>query len=212
MQPRPLLPTAPEPAPELRRQAIHALLTSLSTYTPSTAPAGLLSVLKALGRSPAGSEELARPPALTTLITYGGLKRLSTSLPPLTLSPSACGVPDAFGREARFTELAEVAALPADPLAPGEAEALRTLCNVTQLHPSGRAVFPGVLQAEEGAVAGLVRLMNTEGGGFLAGRLLFLATSQAGPLIGALVEGVEVVAGLEQVSTAGRLFALWLCR
>lgn len=127
---------------------------------------------------------------------------MSTTLKPLELSSSSRLVPNAFEAQARFTELGQVQPLAADPLTAQESEALRTLCNVTQLHPSGRALFPSLLQAEEGAVTGLVRLLNAEGAGFLAGRLLFLATSQASSLTGDLVEGVEVIAGLEQVSDA----------
>lgn len=189
--------TAPEPSTETRRIVISSLLSSLQSFNPSTVPPSLLSVLKAVGRSPAGSEELGRRTALLTLLSYSGLSRLSSALPPLTFPPSASPVP--AEESGRFSEVAEQQPLPPNPLSINEAEALRTLCNVLQLHPSGRTLFPSLLQETAGTVVGLVRLMGTEGGGFLAGRLLFLATSQMSGLVGELVDGVEVIAGLCQV-------------
>ncbi|ORY89730.1 guanine nucleotide exchange factor synembryn-domain-containing protein [Leucosporidium creatinivorum] len=190
-----------EPAPETRRRLLSALLSSLSsTFLNITADPALLaplaSLLKFLGRSPAGSEELGRGSALKVLLTLGGLARAATLAPaPTTTLSRAAGADDEEDDE----EQEGIEALEKDLLRTYESEALRCLCNVLTLHPSARDLFPEVLAEEPDRLAlkGMVRLMGCEGAGFLAGRLLFLLTSKPGELISVLAEGEDTVKAME---------------
>lgn len=196
-----------EPPPETRRRILGSLLASLdSTFLVTTSPdpaslAPLASLLKFLGRSPAGSEELGRVDALRTLLLLGGLARAAEL-------PSAA--PSSPPRDAEDSEEdlnKGVEAYEQDPLQPYESEALRCLCNVLTLHPAARDIFPEVLASEPERLAlkGMVRLLACQGAGFLAGRLLFLLTSKSGELISELTEKEATVEALELV---GRSFAL----
>ncbi|GAA5910496.1 uncharacterized protein JCM6883_003029 [Sporobolomyces salmoneus] len=190
-----------EPSIEQRRKLIAALLSFASprSETLSTESNSLLlyaSTLKFLGRSPAGSEELARENGIEILLALGGVRRLA-QLPRTEVEPD-----DSTREDDDDTEATASRALQRreeDPLKPYEAEALRCLCNVLILHPSARDVFPNVVLADDKrqALKGLVRILGCEGAGFLGGRLLFLLTSKPSEAVAELVldEGiVEVLA------------------
>lgn len=182
----------PQLQPETRRKLLSLLLAcfasdAVAPLSPSSPVAFLstvLSLIKFVGRSAAGSEELGREPALQTLLEMGGLRR-AASLP-----------------QAAWDEDEDELELERDPLLPHESEALRCLCNTLTLHPAARDFFPLVLVRDRAWLEGIVRLLDVEGAGFLAGRLLFLLTSKQGDLIIDLVEQGNLVRTLIDVSRA----------
>ncbi|GAA5866952.1 hypothetical protein JCM1840_005917 [Sporobolomyces johnsonii] len=186
------LSTGQELAAEQRRKLVAALLSSAPISADSPLLAPLCSLLKLLGRSPAGSEELARENGLRILLDLGGLKRVADLPRPDKPAPR-----DDDDDE---MDLATAAQGEADPLKPAESEALRCLCNTLMLHPSARDVFPDVLLADDkrSAMKGMVRILGCDGAGFLGGRLLFLLTSKASDAVGELVLGGEVVEILQE--------------
>ncbi|KAK4705707.1 hypothetical protein P7C70_g501, partial [Phenoliferia sp. Uapishka_3] len=204
-----------EPPPETRRKLLSHLLASLSlssgpsssipTFNPSSPPAVLLptiALIKLLGRSPAGSEELAREPGLKTLLAYGGLSRVATTLPPRRRQKPNQGLGIT---EIDSDDEDEDSVTPAedekDPLSLSESEALRCLCNTLTLHPAARERFPITVTENQDWVRGMVRLLSVTGAAFLAGRLLFLLTSKPGELVTDLTERGDVVESLQDYST-----------
>ncbi|GAA6055774.1 hypothetical protein JCM3770_004795 [Rhodotorula araucariae] len=187
-----------DPGPEQRRQLVAAVLAAapLALVRPASPTLGpLCTLLKFLGRNPAGTEELARAPGLTTLLALGGLTRVA-DLPPAATSSSTVPEEDDDDTAAERT----LTALEEDPLLPSEQEALRCLANTLTLHPSARELFPDVLLADgrRGALRGLVRVLGCRGAGFLAGRLLFLLTSKPSVLVGELVHQGDCVEAMRQ--------------
>ncbi|KAI5474584.1 guanine nucleotide exchange factor, Ric8 [Pseudohyphozyma bogoriensis] len=209
---------AAEPSHDVRRRLLVALLSSLSpsststssqTLTPTSPPSTLypiLALIKLLGRSAAGSEELARERGLTILLTYGGLA--SASKLPVKRTKArrdrdeGLGITELGDDEDPAVEEDPLTPMPRseerDPLAPSEAEALRSLCNVLMLHPAAREAFPAVLMEDRTWLHGMVRLLNVPGAGFLAGRLLFLLTTMPSDLVAELVEKTDAVDLLEE--------------
>lgn len=185
----------PELQPELRRKLLSHLLATLSTLPsdPSNSPAQIqllstsLSLVKFLGRSAAGSEALAQHDGLCILLQHGGLAR-SNEFAPLEENDDECESNDDRTVEAG-----------SDPLTSYESEALRCLCNTLTLHPESRDVFSVVLSENTKWIDGIVRLLEMQGAGFLAGRLLFLLTSKASNLViklggeGAVVKSIAAV-------------------
>lgn len=185
-----------EPTIEIRRELITNLLTSLSeeeqslnlntttidsiTTTQNQSLLTKLSILKHLGRSPAGSEELSRDKGLRILLNYSGLSRVSNR-PNLTYT--------------KGTTLIET-----DPLLSYESESLRCLCNCLMLHPNARELFPDLVLENSNWVKGMISLLGTDGAGFLAGRILFLLTSKQGDSIVGMSEEGHVVKALSEVS------------
>ncbi|GAA5890693.1 hypothetical protein JCM8208_004964 [Rhodotorula glutinis] len=196
-----------DPSPEQRRKLVSAILTAASFALDHSAPPPhllhLCTLLKLVGRSPAGTEELTRANGLTTLLRLGGLAR-AADLPPSSevatpSSNSDDGQDDDADDAARATRA--LSSLEEDPLSPSEQEALRCLANTLTLHPSARELFPDVLLAEadqRASVRGLVRLLSCKGAGFLAGRLLFLLTSRPSELVGELALEGECVVAMQQ--------------
>lgn len=214
--------------PETRRRLLSLLLASLSpssssphstTLTPSS-PASLLeptlSLIKLLGRSPAGSEELGRERGLSILLAYGGLSRVATSLPPRVRrqrrrAPQVgLGIVELDSDDDGEEEDEALVEPERDPLTPAEAEALKCLCNTLTLHPSARDLFPHVVLEDRTWVQGMVRLLAVQGAAFLAGRLLFLLTSKPGEMVTELTEQGEVIGALEEVSFLPPLLSLAL--
>ncbi|GAA5919984.1 hypothetical protein JCM1841_004412 [Sporobolomyces salmonicolor] len=185
------LSTGQEPVPEQRRKLVAALLSSAPASADSPLLAPLCSLLKLLGRSPAGSEELGRENGLRILLLLGGLKRVADLPRPDKPVPRD----DDDEMDPALAAQGE-----ADPLKPAESEALRCLCNTLMLHPSSREVFPDVLLADDkgSALKGMVRILGCDGAGFLGGRLLFLLTSKASEAVGELVLAGEVVEILQE--------------
>lgn len=186
-----------------------------------------LSLIKLFGRAPAGSEELSREKALQTLLAYSGLARCGKLLRrpggvggfrseqqrrrrgrsedrPTGIVELVSSEDEEDLDEDEDSELNVTTPMPtrlnansSDPLTHSESEALRTLCNVLMLHPSSRVAFPSALSNQD--VRGLVRLVAVPGAGFLAGRLLFLLTSQQSEWVRELAEGSELVERMEEV-------------
>lgn len=185
----------PELQPDLRRKLLFHLLTTLSTLRSDRgdSPAQiqllstLLALVKFLGRSAAGSEALAREDGLRILLQHGGLAR-SNEFAPLEEYDDE--------RESNDDRTVEAGH---DPLTSYESEALRCLCNTLTLHPGSRDVFSVVLSENSQWTGGIVRLLEMQGAGFLAGRLLFLLTSKASDLViklgdeGAAVKSITAV-------------------
>ncbi|GAA6042873.1 hypothetical protein JCM8097_007203 [Rhodosporidiobolus ruineniae] len=196
------LATGYDPVPEHRRKLIAALLETATALTADSSPSPLLgplaTTLKLLGRSPAGSEQLARQDGLKTLVKLGGLERLA-DIPRPTAAGDDAEEEEDDDDEARKAEKA-LASAEKDPLQPYEAEALRCLCNTLTLHPSARDIFPDVLLADDkrAALKGMVRILDTSGAGFLGGRLLFLVTSKASEVISELAVAGECVEVMQQ--------------
>lgn len=197
------LQTGVEPPPETRRRLLAAILSSLSSSFLLTSSTTLLTplatLLKFLGRSPAGSEELGRESAVRTLIALGGLPRVAT-VPRRSRARRE--------ERERREEVApddsdddDVVEGEPDLLLPHESEGLRCLANTLMLHPSARDVFPDVLNSDPDRLAlrGMVRILGCDGAGFLGGRLLFLLTSKPGVLITELAEGRDTVKAMEEV-------------
>lgn len=119
-----------------------------------------------------------------------------------------------------------------DPLALAESEALRCVCNTLMLHPSARELIPSLLLPPSAAstssststgvstsaasfqaavpsderalwLDGLCALLPKRKSGFLAGRLLFLATSTNSSLIKLLVRRRDVIHSIAAVSAPG---------
>ncbi|GAA5971114.1 hypothetical protein JCM11641_004149 [Rhodosporidiobolus odoratus] len=199
------LATGYEPPVEQRRKLLAALLASAPPLAdnPNSTPLlfPLCSTLKLLGRSPAGSEELGRQNGLKTLLQLGGLARLADldrpAFPRRDSQAEEEGQDD--GDETATAEKVLTRA-EKDPLAPAESEALRCLCNILTLHPAAREIFPEIILADEKRVVlrGLIRLLATNGAGFLAGRLLFLLTSKASEAVTELVVGGDCVEVMEE--------------
>ncbi|KAM0746728.1 hypothetical protein T439DRAFT_318490 [Meredithblackwellia eburnea MCA 4105] len=217
-----------EPPTEIRRKLIASLLASLSpssTQPHSTAltPASPISVLlptlstlKFLGRNPAGSEELAREKALTILLSYGGLTRVATTLPPKQRSTKlrpkhgkgrhpqvGLGIMDISEQDVGDIDEEDPLSIineeeEKDPLTASEAEALRCLCNTLTLHPTARDIFPSLVTEDHTWSQGMVRLLAVPGAAFLTGRLLFLLTSKPGEAISELVESGDTIYALEE--------------
>lgn len=183
-----------EPTIETRRILISELIISLSQASNSSTSTQLdltsspslllptLSILKHLGRNPAGSEELSRDKGIKVLLAYSGLSRVS-SRPTLSTTSTSSST--------RITE--------SDPLLPYESESLRCLCNSLMLHPSARELFPELVLEEPSWVKGMISLLGVDGAGFLAGRILFLLTSTQGDSIVTMSEEGEVVKALAEV-------------
>lgn len=186
----------PELQPELRRKLLSHLLVTLSTLSDSRSdsPAEiqflstLLSLVKFLGRSAAGSEALAREDGLRILLQHGGLAR-TNQLAPLERNDDDSESNDHPAVEAGV-----------DPLASYESEALRCLCNTLTLHRGSRDVFAVVLSENTKWIGGIVRLLELQGAGFLAGRLLFLLTSKMSELVIRLGDEGVVVKSIAAVS------------
>ncbi|GAA5871263.1 hypothetical protein JCM16303_000698 [Sporobolomyces ruberrimus] len=199
-----------EPFIEQRRKLLTSLISTASSISDSSSFSSnyllvLASTIKFLGRSPAGSEELARENGIKTLLDLGGVKRLAEI--PRTTTGSGPGLED---EDDDADEAAERAfkRCEADPLRPHEAEALRCLCNVLMLHPSARDVFPNVVLADDKrtAMKGMLRILGCEGAGFLGGRLLFMLASKPSEAIVELVLDEDVVEILHEY--ADRYLAL----
>lgn len=174
--------------PELRRKLLNQLLqTPLTNESPISFLTTYFSLIKFLGRSPAGSEELGRETVLRLLLDFGGLER-------------AAGFPDRIEREDDY--LLEEVATEEDPLDDYESESLRCLCNTLTLHPASREIFPAILLEKRAWLDGLVRLVDVQGAGFLAGRLLFLLTSKPGAVVVELVESTNVIPAMANVSSS----------
>ena len=208
-----------EPPAETRRRLLSCLLASLSAassspsaLTPSSPVSALLptlSLIKHLGRSPAGSEELGRERGLSLLIAYGGLARAATTLPPAPTPNSRAayraskglGITEIDSDDDDDDDDDDERPEPdePDPLSLAESEALRCLCNTLTLHPSARELFPAVVLEDRTALQGMVRLLAVQGAGFLAGRLLFLLTSKPGEMVTDLTEKGDVVDALSEV-------------
>ena len=202
-----------EPPVEIRRRLLSHLLASLSPSASSPARATLsvvspaavllptLSLIKHLGRSAAGSEELAREGGLTVLLRYGGLSRVATTLAPHRarhdggLGVTELDSDDSGGEDRAAGDGPDEP----DPLSPAESEALRCLCNTLTLHPAAREVFPTVVLEDRTWVQGMVRLLTVQGAAFLAGRLLFLLTSKPGVMVSELSEKGDTIDALAEV-------------
>ncbi|BGP48946.1 hypothetical protein JCM10450v2_004825 [Rhodotorula kratochvilovae] len=197
-----------DPAPEQRRKLVAAVLAAAPLAldgAPGPTIGPLCTLLKLLGRSAAGTEELARADGLRTLLALGGLARVAEL--PRAATPSA-EEEDDDDDDGAAAERA-LAAFEVDPLQPAQQEALRCLGNTLTLHPSARELFPDVLLADErrGALRGLVRVLGCKGAGFLAGRLLFLLTSRPSELVGELALEGECVEAMQQF--ADRYLAIY---
>ncbi|BGP00147.1 Proteophosphoglycan ppg4 [Rhodotorula toruloides ATCC 204091] len=198
-----------DPKPEERRKLVAALLPLALTLldqphhaqNPLFAP--LCSLLKFVGRSPAGTEELARADGLRVLVRLGGLDRVA-GLPRVEAVEGEEEDDDEDEAAKRALEAGEQ-----DPLLPAESEALRCLANVLTLHPSARDAFPAVLleDGERKALKGLVRILACDGAGFLGGRLLFLLTSKASEAVTELVLDGACVETMQQF--ASRYLAIY---
>ncbi|GAA6007027.1 uncharacterized protein JCM10292_003434 [Rhodotorula paludigena] len=199
-----------EPAPEQRRKLVSALVTTGSKLadkqdspTRSSFLALVCTLLKILGRSPAGTEELGRSDGVRVLLRLGGLHRIADLPKPAQTPPLADDDNDDNDYddedEAAAAERA-IESFETDPLSQPEAEALRCLANTLTLHPSAREVFPAVLLADESrkVLHGLVRMLGCRGAGFLAGRLLFLLTSLPSDLIAEIALDGACVAALQR--------------
>ncbi|GAA5924062.1 hypothetical protein JCM3775_005585 [Rhodotorula graminis] len=199
-----------DPSPEQRRKLVSAILPAASFALDHAAPPPhllhLCTLLKLVGRSPAGTEELARTDGLAALVRLGGLAR-AADLPPAgegdsAPTPSSTRDDEQDDDDDPAAKAARaLSSLEEDPLSPPEQEALRCLANTLTLHPSAREVFPDVLLAEtdqHAALRGLVRLLGCKGAGFLAGRLLFLLTSRPSELVGELALEGECVLVMQQ--------------
>ncbi|GAA5844533.1 hypothetical protein JCM9279_006337 [Rhodotorula babjevae] len=199
-----------DPSPEQRRKLLSALLPAALFALDHAAPpphlVHLCTLLKLVGRSPAGTEELSRADGLTVLLRLGGLAR-AAGLPPAS-DPNSALTPSTNSDDEQDDDTDDAAkaaralsSFEEDPLSPSEQEALRCLANTLTLHPSAREVFPDVLLAEADqrvSVRGLVRLLGCKGAGFLAGRLLFLLTSRPSELVGELALEGECVIAMQQ--------------
>lgn len=198
-----------EPSIEQRRKLLASLISAASSISDSSSFSSnyllvLASTIKFLGRSPAGSEELARENGIKTLLDLGVVKRLA-ELPRRTGTGLEDQDDDADEAAERAFKRRE-----ADPLRPHEAEALRCLCNVLMLHPSARDVFPNVVLADDKrtAMKGMLRILGCEGAGFLGGRLLFMLASKPSEAIVELVLDEDVVEILHEVCPIRRVL-LW---
>lgn len=206
--------------PEMRRRLVEAVLATVPDIQPEATTASdhplvppTCALLKLLGRSPAGTEQLARPDGLRLLLRLGGLERVAetSDLEPAVSkdakSPARDDVLDPDDEE-DWASLATAALAEAkdDPLSASESEALRCLANTLTLHPSARDVFPEGILADErrAALRGLVRLLTCKRAGFLAGRILFLLTSKPSEVIAELAHGGECIDALQTVSGAKR--------
>lgn len=177
-------------------------------------------LLKLLGRNPAGTEELARPDGLKTLLHLGGLERVAAIPKTSSADPTTKGttgdshedvdeeIDDADAASAKCAERV-LADARDDPLAPHESEALRCLANTLTLHPPARDIFPEVVLADErrGTLRGLVSLLTCKRAGFLAGRILFLLTSKPSDAIAELVLGGDCIESLRKVRTPLQKFS-----
>ncbi|KAJ8293505.1 Synembryn-A [Rhodotorula toruloides] len=197
-----------EPKPEERRKLVTALFPLASTVldqpdhaqNPLCVP--LCSLLKFVGRSPAGTEELARADGLRVLVRLGGLDR-AAGLPRMEAVEGEGEEDDDDDAAKRALGAAEK-----DPLLPAESEALRCLANVLTLHPSARDAFPAVLlEGDRKALKGFVRILACDGAGFLVGRLLFLLTSKASEAVTELVLDGACVETMQQF--ASRYLAIY---
>lgn len=199
--------------PEMRRRLVEAVLATVPDIQPEATTASdhplvppTCALLKLLGRSPAGTEQLARPDGLRLLLRLGGLERVAetSDLEPAVSkdakSPARDDVLDPDDEE-DWASLATAALAEAkdDPLSASESEALRCLANTLTLHPSARDVFPEGILADErrAALRGLVRLLTCKRAGFLAGRILFLLTSKPSEVIAELAHGGECIDALQ---------------
>lgn len=159
-----------------------------------------------LGRSSAGSEELARENGLRILLSYGGLERVNAL--DLAVSGATTSLEEIDTEAEMVEDAVEDEAGPTtrkDPLLPYESEALRCLCNTLTLHPSSRILFPTLLVENKSWLNGLVALLATDNAGFLAARLLFLLTSTQGDLVAELVEKGDVVRIMTDVGYPSRI-------
>ncbi|BGP25277.1 guanine nucleotide exchange factor, Ric8 [Rhodotorula toruloides] len=189
-----------DPKPEERRKLVGTLLPLASIvldqpdYTQNPLSIPLCSILKFVGRSPAGTEELARKDGLRLLVRLGGLNRAAA----LPRSESADVEEDDSDEDEQAKRALEAAEN--DRLTPAESEALRCLANVLTLHPSARDVFPDIFfeDGERKALKGLVRILACHGAGFLGGRLLFLLTSKASEAVTELVLDGACVETMQQ--------------
>ncbi|GAA6060030.1 hypothetical protein JCM10212_001027 [Sporobolomyces blumeae] len=204
------LASGQDPSLEHRRRLLSALLSSVpsgsspssSTHSDPTFLSLLASALKFLGRSPAGTEHLARKEGIEALVSLGGLRRVADLPRQESNRNKGKGVaPNADEDDSGDDDEAEGDVASAwddrepDPLKPHEAEALRCLCNVLMLHPSARDVFPTLILADEerSTIKGFLRILGCEGAGFLAGRLLFMLTSKPSEAVVELVQDGDVV-------------------
>ncbi|SCV69968.1 BQ2448_1362 [Microbotryum intermedium] len=204
-----------EPVPEIRRRLLAAILSSLqASFLLTSSPTILTpiaSILKLLGRSAAGSEELGRAQALGLLVQLGGLERVgrlpvptsrrNSNVLPTTFNVQDVGSSGLTGEEE--PEDGDYLQGQSDPLFPYECEALRCLCNTLMLHPSSRDSFLDWLRNDPNrkAVRGLLRLLDCDTAGFLSGRVLFLITSKPNPLIVELTENHETIEKMRKVSS-----------
>lgn len=186
-----MLETVPNIHPEGTAESKHPLV----------APTCVL--LKLLGRSPAGTEQLARTDGLAALLRLGGLER-TAELPQPEPNPDDVAQDDDeedADLAKRHLAAAALASLEDDPLAAHEAEAFRCLANTLALHPSARDLFPDVVLADHDrtALRGLVRLLACKKAGFLAGRVLFLLTSKPSDVIAELALGGNCIDAMQKV-------------
>ncbi|GAA5992365.1 hypothetical protein JCM10908_000448 [Rhodotorula pacifica] len=205
--------------PETRRKLVDAVLVTVAGIQPTATASSnhplvppTCVLLKLLGRSPAGTEQLARPDGLRALVRLGGLERVAElprpSVEDGTSSAERDGeadlddTNDGDDTEEDLASSATTALSQAedDPLTAAESEALRCLANTLTLHPSARDVFPDVILADErrAALRGLVRLLSCKRAGFLGGRLLFLLTSKTSEVIAELAHGSECIDALQK--------------
>lgn len=199
--------------PETRRRLVEVLLATVPEIQPAATTAldhplvpPTCVLLKLLGRSPAGTEQLARPDGLRLLLRLGGLERvaelpeLDSSAPQAAEGGSDLDTDDE--EEEAFLAKEALAEAEDDPLTASESEALRCLANTLTLHPAARDAFPDVVLADQrrGALRGLVRLLLCKRAGFLSGRLLFLLTSKPSEVVAELAHGGECIDALHKVS------------
>ncbi|GAA5867311.1 hypothetical protein JCM3774_003541 [Rhodotorula dairenensis] len=195
-----VLATVPEIQPEATTASNHPLV-------PPTCV-----LLKLLGRNPAGTEQLARPDGLRSLLRLGGLERvaeLPEAEPVVQQAEEGVSEPGTDEEEEEaFLAKEALADAEDDPLSASESEALRCLANTLTLHPSARDVFPDVVLADQrrGALRGLVRLLLCKRAGFLGGRLLFLLTSKPSEVIVELAHGGDCIDALQKF--AARFLAI----
>lgn len=205
--------TVPTELPiETRRKLLSTLMSTLSSVTTSTTlaqatpPSPLLlttfSIIKLLGRSAAGSEELARESGLRILLTYGGLERVDAVT---KLAVGHEDDTDEFDGAEDEPNNGSGLSRRNDPLLPYESEALRCLCNTLTLHPSSRIIFPILLAENNAWLTGLVALLTADKAGFLAARLLFLLTSTQSGAVAKLVEQGDVVRVMTDVGSIFRI-------
>ncbi|SGY13318.1 BQ5605_C010g05832 [Microbotryum silenes-dioicae] len=210
-----------EPVPEVRRRLLAAILSSLqASFLLTSSPTMLTpiaSILKLLGRSAAGGEELGRAQALSVLVQLGGLDRVgrlpaptsrrNSRVLPTTFNVQELGLSGSTSEEE--PEDGDYLQGQSDPLFPYECEALRCLCNTLMLHPSSRDSFSDWLRNDPSrkAVRGLLRLLDCDTAGFLSGRVLFLITSKPTPLIVELTENRDTIEKMRKFPFCALQFA-----